>query len=186
MVGDALVSVEFANEVIVADTGSIDGTLNIAKEHGAKIIHSEATNYADFRNVTLSHATGDWVLFVDADERVTPLLKKEILEIVSEGRSETAYAIPRQNIFLGRSMSHGGWGNDYVIRLFKREHLKRYVGELHEQPEFTGDLGTLKNYFWSRIESGRETEICTINRPANFSSKLIMLQLPFTWVNSAC
>lgn len=145
MIGECLLSLEFSDEIIVVDTGNTDSTNDIAKSFGAKIITNNSDSYAGFRNAGLKTAHGDWILYVDADERVTPLLKKEIEQIMSSLASGSAYQIPRKNIYLGRQMHFGGWGDDKVIRLFKKSALQRYEGQLHEQPIFTGELRTI-NY----------------------------------------
>ena len=142
MIGECLLSVQdLADEIIVVDTGNTDRTNDIAKSFGARIVKSKGLGYAEFRNAGLKAAKGDWILYVDADERVTPLLRQEIQEIIREAK-KSVYQIPRRNIFLGREMRHGGWGDDKVIRLFYKEFLHAYQGELHEQPIFDGELRT--------------------------------------------
>ncbi len=145
MIGECLLSLEFSDEIIIVDTGNTDTTNDIAKSFGAKIVSCDSTSYAEFRNAGLKAAHGDWVLYVDADERVTPLLKKEIEQIMSSSASGSAYQIPRKNIYLGREMHFGGWGGDRVIRLFKKSALQRYEGQLHEQPVFSGELQTMNH-----------------------------------------
>ena len=145
MIGDCLISLKFEGEIIVMDTGNTDRTNEIAASHKAKIIKSAGKDYSQFRNDGLKAAKSSWILYVDADERVTPLLKKEIEYIISSDKTKSAYAIPRQNIFLGKEMHHGGWGNDYVIRLFLKKNLTEWKNPLHEEPVFTGELGKLQN-----------------------------------------
>ncbi len=144
MLGGCLESVEFADEVVVVDTGNTDLTNVIAKKFGARIVTSHGTTYSKFRNDGLKAAQGDWILFVDADERITPKLKNEIIEIVKT-KHKGVYEIPRLNNYLGRFMHFGGWGNDKVIRLFQRTCLIGYRGDLHEQPEFNCELSTLSH-----------------------------------------
>lgn len=141
MLGDCLVSLEFCDEIIVVDSGSVDATVQIAKDHGAKVIKTSGTDYAQFRNDGIKAAKGDWILFLDADERITPGLRQEIIKTIQT--SQNVWQIPRQNIYLGRAMKYGGWGNDLVIRLFPKAKLKKYSGALHEQPEYEGELKTL-------------------------------------------
>ncbi len=145
MIGDCLLSLKFADEIIVVDTGSTDKTNEIAKKYGARIIKSTGIDYSTWRNDGLKAAQGDWVLYVDADERVTPLLKKEIEQTISSSEAKSAYAIPRQNIYLGREMYYGGWGDDYVVRLFCRANLHSWHHPLHEEPDFSGEMGKLTN-----------------------------------------
>ncbi len=146
MIGDCLKSVrQLADEIILVDSGSTDKTVDIAKEYGAKIINlpSEKLEFAKWRNAGLKEAKGIWVFYLDADERVTPELHKEIKESIN--KHLTAYKIPRRNFYLGKEMHYGGAWPDYVKRLFLKEKLKRWVGELHEDPVFEGEMGKLKN-----------------------------------------
>jgi len=145
MIGECLLSLAFSDEIVVVDSGSTDATVDIAESHRAKIVTCREDSYATRRNLGLKAARGSWILYVDADERVTPLLKKEIEQIMSSPDSVQVYQIPRKNIYLGREMHFGGWGGDRVIRLFKKSALQRYVGELHEQPVFSGELRTMNH-----------------------------------------
>lgn len=145
MIEDCLESIKWADEIILVDSGSTDKTIEIAKKFRAKIINvpGEKLAYAKWRNRGLEEAKGKWVLYVDADERVTPRLRKEIQETISNTKY-TAFAIPRRNFLLGKELHWGGWWPDYVKRLYKQDKLKRWRGELHEEPVFEGELGHLK------------------------------------------
>lgn len=144
MITDCLISLKFCDEIIVVDTGNTDQTNQISQKHKAKIVKSSGTDYSKFRNDGLVAAKGDWVLYVDADERVTPLLRSEIEKKIKLD-AVSAYAILRQNIFLGKETHYGGWGNDYVIRLFRKSSFKKWVHPLHETPEYEGNLEKLEN-----------------------------------------
>ncbi|MEK9201320.1 MAG: glycosyltransferase family 2 protein, partial [Patescibacteria group bacterium] len=125
----------------VVDSGNTDGTNAIAKKYKAKIISaSPGSGYANFRNVGLKAAKGDWVFYLDADERATPELVSEIPTL-----APGVYQIPRKNIYLGRQMHYGGWGGDHVIRLFYKDYFQGYKGDLHEQPIFNSPLLTTHN-----------------------------------------
>lgn len=156
MLPGCLKTVVFANEVIVVDTGSTDKTIKIAKRSGAKVYkYTKGKNFSDYRNYALKKATNKWILYIDADERVTPELKKEILSTIEHPIENTfTYAIPRKNIILGKELAHGGWYPDYVKRLYLKSKLKRWTGDLHEEPEYVGDIGHLKN---SLIHDKHET-----------------------------
>lgn len=145
VIRDCVISLGFCNEIIVVDTGNTDETNKIVKEYGARIIKSSGSDYSKFRNDGLAATKGEWVLYLDADERITPLLKIEIEKIIKEETSFSAFEIPRRNIYLAREMHHGGWGNDAVIRLFKKSKLLMYVNPLHEQPKVDGPIGRLQN-----------------------------------------
>jgi len=147
MITDCLVSARFADEIIVVDNTSTDATVSMAKSHAAKIVRTKGADYSQRKNDGLKAVSpaADWVLFLDADERIGPLLRQEILQVISRRSTHSAYAIPRQNIFLGQPLFFGGWGNDYVIRLFHKPHLRYWQHPLHEEPVYTGTLGKLVN-----------------------------------------
>jgi glycosyltransferase involved in cell wall biosynthesis len=135
-----------ADEVLVADSGSTDGTLEIVDEvGGCRVVHREYINSGNFKNWAIPQATHPWVLIVDADERVTPPLAAEINALLEAGPSRDGYQIYRQNYFLGHHIRHGGWGSDKVLRLFRRD-LGRYQGESDhaEVHVSSGRVGYLK------------------------------------------
>ena len=147
MIGDCLKSLQFADEIIVVDTGNTDRTNTIAVRWGAKVITSGGSDYSQFRNDGLVAAVNDWILYVDADERVTSQLQMEILLLTGKKDNQaSAYSLPRANFFLGRRMHYGGWGeDDRVIRLFQKRFLKHWKNPLHEEPVFEGEQGRLNN-----------------------------------------
>ncbi len=143
MIRDCLISCAFADELIVVDSGNTDNTNSIVLEFGARIVTSNGKDYSQFRNDGLAKSTGDWVLYIDADERISPMLRGEISSTISRAKKTLVYAILRQNMFLGKHMHYGGWSDDYVIRLFHKSSLKRWRNPLHEEPEYEGNLGKL-------------------------------------------
>lgn len=155
-IGDCFESIKWADEIVLVDSGSIDKTKQIAKKYGARIFDYKGGGYSDWRNEGLKRAKGKWVFYVDADERVTTELRNEILKLVQNDKKEHfAFAIPRRNIILGKEMKYGGFGGyDYVKRLFQKDKLRRWTGDLHEEPEFLhkgiittgkeGELGHLR------------------------------------------
>ncbi len=138
----ALLSVKFCDEIIVVDNGSTDNTIEVAKKHGAKIVRSASTNFASWRNEGAQASTGDWLLYIDSDERVDARLANEIKRAV-KSENFSSFTIPRYEVFLGKHLQH--WGDSYVLRLIKKESLKKWQGKLHEQPEIEGQVGTLRN-----------------------------------------
>lgn len=146
VIEDCLKSVKWAYEIILIDSGSIDNTQKIAKKYGAKVIELEfkGLEFARWRNLGKENANGNWILYVDADERVTPQLREEIQGVILKTEF-AAYEIPRRNFFLGREMHYGGAWPDYVKRLYRKSKLKRWVGKLHEYPVIEGKMGRLKN-----------------------------------------
>jgi hypothetical protein len=153
IIKDCLESVKWADEIVIVDNDSTDKTLEIVKKFGVKnIVRSKSGNsFSDHRNIGAKVAKGEWLLYVDADERVTPELRDEIKMMINNQLSATekyvAYAIPRKNIRLTKVLYHGGWWPDYVLRLMRKDRLKAWRGELHEQPEIAGEVGYLKEAF---------------------------------------
>ncbi|MFZ5366023.1 MAG: glycosyltransferase family 2 protein [Patescibacteria group bacterium] len=153
VIQDCLESVKWTDEIVVLDGGSTDGTLEIIKKYPVKLVRQKATgmSYGSWRNQGRDETGGDWILYVDADERIPPLLKEEILQVTRNTRHEkrdkkyTAFAIPRRNFLLGKELKHGGWYPDYVKRLFLKKNLEKWVGRLHEEPIFKGEMGKLEN-----------------------------------------
>jgi glycosyltransferase involved in cell wall biosynthesis len=132
-----------ADEVLIADSGSIDGTLAIARELGCRVIEREYHTSGDFKNWAIPQAAHEWVLILDADERVTPALATEIRSVLS-GLQHDGYWIDRRNHFLGHAVLFGPWKNDRCLRLFRRD-LGRYVGATdHAEVELCrGTVGSL-------------------------------------------
>lgn len=140
-----LESVKWADEIIVFDNGSDDKTLQIAKEYTDKIFNFQNEDFAMLRNKGMEQAKGEWVLYVDADERVLDALKKEVESLISFS-DFGAYAIARRNIIFGREVSFGPYKKDWVIRLLRKKDFETWVGKIHEYPRFKGELGYTKNF----------------------------------------
>jgi glycosyltransferase involved in cell wall biosynthesis len=137
-----------ADEILVADSGSTDGTLDIVRQvGGCRVIEREYIDSGDFKNWSIPQATHGWVLIVDADERVTPALAAEIRATIANPARD-GYRIRRRNHMLGHEIKHCGWSTDDVLRLFRRD-LGRYVGGGdHAEIEIsTGKVGLLKEKF---------------------------------------
>ena len=139
-----LESVKWADEIIVCDNGSEDKTLEIAKNYTDKILEFKDQDFAELRNKANKQAEGEWVLYVDSDERVLEPLREEIEKLV-ETRGNSAYAISRINIIFGKEVKYGPFWPDWVIRLLKKEDFDRWMGKVHEYPQFRGKLGYTKN-----------------------------------------
>jgi glycosyltransferase involved in cell wall biosynthesis len=130
---DCLRSVSFADEVIVLDSGSHDGTPELARSLGAQVhLSSDWPGFGPQKNRALMLATNPWVLSLDADERVTPALAAQIQQAMAKGDS-AAFEIPRLTQFCGRWIHHCGWTPDHVLRLFKRGHARFSDDLVHER-----------------------------------------------------
>jgi len=144
-IGACIDSVSFAQEVIVLDSGSTDGTVEIARQRGA-IVHqsSDWPGFGPQKNRALAYATHPWVLSIDADERVPDELKQEILQTLSNPKCN-GYSIPRLSEFCGQQMRHSGWWPDYVLRLFRRECGGFTDAIVHERVEVLGPTAKLRS-----------------------------------------
>lgn len=134
----------FADEVIVLDSGSTDATCQLARELGATVIEDDGVwpGFGPQKNRALDHAGGEWVLSIDADERVTPELRADILAAI-RSPSQTVYAMPRLSQFCGRFIRHAGWYPDPVVRLFRRGTARFSDDLVHEKLVFSGSAGML-------------------------------------------
>ncbi len=142
---DCLRSVSWADEVIVVDSGSTDETVSLCKEAGAQVhVHPDWPGFGPQKNRALGYASKDWVFSIDADERVTPELRAELIQAMNEGRAEGFY-LPRLSQFCGIFIRHSGWYPDYVLRLFKRGAGKFSDSLVHESVQLAGRTDRLKS-----------------------------------------
>lgn len=140
-----LESVAFADEVLVVDSFSSDATVAIAKERGARVLQHEYGYSAMQKNWAIPQASHEWVLLVDADERVTAGMREEILALLRTTPTHDGYWIRRANYFLGRHIRHGGWESDRVIRLFRRDVSRYQERRVHAEIDLPGPLPTLRH-----------------------------------------
>ncbi|MBL9118969.1 MAG: glycosyltransferase family 2 protein [Phycisphaerae bacterium] len=141
----ALASVQFADEVIVVDGGSTDATARIARDAGAKVeVRSDWQGFGPQKNRALELATGDWVLSIDCDERVSEEGREEVLRTISQPTAD-AYEMPRLSSMCGRAMRHSGWWPDHVTRLFRRGTARFSDDLVHERLLTNGPIGRLQH-----------------------------------------
>ena len=133
--------------VVVVDSRTDDRTEEIARQHTPHVWVEEFRDFADLKNAAIGRASGDWVLLIDADERVTPALASEIQSVLSRGPAEWAFRMEIVSFFLGRRMRHGGW-QQWHARLVRREHA-RWRGAIHERLSIPDDrIGRLSQELW--------------------------------------
>jgi len=142
-----LESAAFADEMIVVDALSEDGTADLCRKRGARVFERPWTGYGDQKNFGMAQASHPWVLILDADERVPGLLREEIEAVVRGGGQveAAAYRIPRRNYFYGRWLRHGGLFPDYQVRLLRRGAGRYNDAALHENLLVDGPIGTLRH-----------------------------------------
>jgi glycosyltransferase involved in cell wall biosynthesis len=138
-----LESVTWAEEIVVCDSGSSDKTLAIAGEYGARTFQDPWRGFAGHKNLALERTQHPWVLSLDADERVTEPLRKEIEVVLADSRALDGYLIPRRSYFLGRWIRGCGWYPDESVRLFRRDHGRFAERAVHEAVAITGRVGRL-------------------------------------------
>jgi glycosyltransferase involved in cell wall biosynthesis len=132
-----------ADEIIVVDSGSTDATVPIAEACGARTFTRDFDGFATQKQFSLDHCTGDWVLSIDADERVTPELAADIRRVLNDSDAADGYRVRRDLYFLGRRLRHGGVGTDWPLRFFR--HTKGAFANVtvHESVDVSGSVGRL-------------------------------------------
>jgi glycosyltransferase involved in cell wall biosynthesis len=143
-IGECLASVAFADERLVVDSGSTDGTPAIAAEAGARVLTRPFRDHADQKNWGLDQLTHPWVLIVDADERVPVELAEEIRGLLGGRSREGGYWIRRRSTFMGRTIRGCGWQSDRVLRFFDRREGRYADRRVHEEVRIRGRVGELR------------------------------------------
>lgn len=136
-------SLRWADRVVVFDSYSDDDTVQLAQEAGADVLQCKFENYAQQRNAALDAIDTDWVFFVDADERGTPILADEIREVMAT-RAEVGWFVPRHNYIFGKLTLGAGWYPDYQLRLLRQGKV-RYERPVHEVGAMDGETGHLRH-----------------------------------------
>ncbi|MBU1343408.1 MAG: glycosyltransferase family 2 protein [Proteobacteria bacterium] len=136
----ALLSVEWADEIVVADSFSTDNTSAIAKEFGAKVVQIPFNGFGELRNKAIDACSHEWIFSLDSDERCTNQAREEIQKIIHSKDSLDAYYVPRRNYFMGKWIRHAGFFPDYrQPQLFKKGVLKFKNDAVHERYEVISD-----------------------------------------------
>jgi len=157
MIADCLDSLSFCDEIVVVEDGSTDRTVEIAERMKAKVFTLETDDFSKLRNFGLTKAKGEWILYIDADERVTHRLAEEIKQIPSrisdrndivseKAKKLVCYKLKRKNFYFGTSEKNEWPYIEKIERLFRKEALKGWKGKLHESPIIDGEIGTLDGF----------------------------------------
>lgn len=144
-IGACLESIKWADEIVVVDSGSKDKTREICEEYGAKVFIEEWLGFGRQKNKAIEKTKNEWILNLDADEKVTPELTAEIAEVLDEKVELNGFYIPRKNFFASRWIRHGGWYPDYNLRLFRKSKGRFRERHVHEKVILEGKVGYLKN-----------------------------------------
>jgi glycosyltransferase involved in cell wall biosynthesis len=147
----AVGSVLWADEIIVADSGSRDETAAIAERMGARVVQIPFEGFGELRNKAIAACTHEWILSVDADERCTPEVRDEILLLLAAAPAHDAYLVPRRNYFMGRWIRHSGWYPNYRQPQLFRKGSMSYTSDVVHEGYIMHDgrtLGRLANDIW--------------------------------------
>lgn len=133
---------DLAMEVIVFDSGSTDGTPDLCRSLGARVFETDWPGDGPQKNRALDEARGDWVICLDADERLSPELRAELETLLGNGTSHAAFSTPRRSSFCGRFIKHSGWWPDRIERVFRRGAARFTNVRTHTHLEIDGTIGT--------------------------------------------
>jgi glycosyltransferase involved in cell wall biosynthesis len=170
-ISDALASVAFADEILVVDSHSTDDTVAIARRYTERVIVRDWPGYVDQKNYAASIASHDWILSLDADERVTPALASEITSALAGAPQYAAFRIPRVTRHLGRWIRTTDWYPDFQLRLYDRrlaEWTGRYV---HEAVTVRGDIGRLRGELQHYAYRDIADHLETIDRYTTYAAR---------------
>jgi len=143
-IADCIESVRgLAAQTIVFDSGSTDGTPALCRQLGATVYETDWPGDGPQKNRALDVATGDWVLCLDADERVSDALRGELVQLLEQGSPHAAFSTPRRSSFCGRFMKHSGWWPDRIERLFRRGCARFTDVRTHTRLEIKGSVGQM-------------------------------------------
>ncbi|MCX5864722.1 MAG: glycosyltransferase family 2 protein [Deltaproteobacteria bacterium] len=172
---ECLASVAFAAEVVVVDSGSTDRTVDIASEFGA-VVHVESwQGFGRQKQLAIDRCRHDWVLVLDADERVGAETQAEIGEALATGTC-VAYSFPRKNYFCGRWLRHAGWWPDRVVRLFKKDAARMSARSVHESLEVHGPVGVLRHPLIHYANKGLEQTLSKVNHYSSAGANELFVQ----------
>lgn len=144
MIANCIRSLKWCDEIVMIDNGSTDETREIAESYGVKVVSIKHNSFSHLRKEALKRASSDWVIYVDADERVTPTLAKEIMVNMETSHAQV-FRLTRENIYFGKKFKWGGWQDDLLERVFEKGSLLGWTGDVHESPNYKGDLIDLKS-----------------------------------------
>lgn len=159
-----LFSVAWASEIVVVDSGSTDETEKICRQYTDKFYRNDWPGFGPQKNRALALATKEWIFSLDADEWVSPELRREMEEAMANPGTRAAFAIPRRSSYCGKFMHHGGWWPDYVTRLFRKGSARFSDDIIHERVIVDGPVSRLTNPLFHEAFRDPEEVLETINR----------------------
>ncbi len=166
-------SVPFADEVLVMDSGSVDGTVALAEKLGARVIQQEWLGFEKQKQKVTDAAKHQWVLNLDADEALSPELQSEIRDLLQSEVAADAFEMPRLAWHLGRWIRHGGWYPDYQKRLYNKNMARWGGGELHESIQ-AKNIVRLKNAIHHYVFTSLSQQVITNDRYSTLGAKKLL------------
>ena len=163
-IDDALASVTWADEIVVVDCGSSDETVALARRHTDRVSHRDWTGYGDQKNHATGLATHDWVLSLDADERVSPELATEIATLLGQDPAHRGYRLPRTTRYLGEWIRTTTWYPDHQLRLYDRRVASWSSDLVHESVRVDGSVGRLLHELRHHAYRDLSSHVATIDR----------------------
>ncbi|MGA3174878.1 MAG: glycosyltransferase family 2 protein [Syntrophorhabdales bacterium] len=180
----ALASVAgWAPELVVVDSESTDGAQEVISRYTDRLYQLATKNMTEKYGYAQGLCTSPWVLFIDADEWLTPEIKAEIEEVLASGTGYDGFMVSRKNFYLGKVIQHGGWYPDHEIRLYRKEK-GRWTGGIHAKVHVDGAVGRLSNYYMHTPYSDISHQIRTIDRYSGaFAEDMAASNRPFRITN---
>jgi len=169
-IAECVRSARFADEIIVLDSGSADGTPDLARAEGATVLVTDWPGYGPQNNRGIDRASGDWFFSLDADERISPELAAEIRSAI-ERDDVNGYRVPRTSMYCGRFIKHAGWSPDYTWRLARRGNGRFTEHYLHAHLEVDGPTGTLRQPIVHYSFRSMESVLEKLNRYSTASAR---------------
>lgn len=177
-------TVKWASEIVVVDSGSTDNTKELAQARGAKVYHRTFDTYGDQKQYAADVCTSEWVLCLDADERISPELAHEIEQVIKSNPQENGFYLTRVNFLYGKRLKYGGVGKEKILRLFRKNAATYKNRSLHEYVEVQGKTAYLKHSFehhsipdlqthWEKIM--KYTDIEAIRKPKYSFLRVVIL-----------
>ena len=170
---ECLESVRWADEMVILDSGSTDGTMDICREFTDNVFETDWPGFGPQKNRALEKATGDWVLSIDADERISPKLRQEIEQAMTSKQYQ-GYEIPRSSYYCGRRIRHSGWWPDYIVRLFRGDSARFSDSLVHEHVEVQGAVGRLRIPLIHYSFGNFEEVLDKVNRYSTYNAEMLL------------
>jgi glycosyltransferase involved in cell wall biosynthesis len=167
----ALESVKWADDLVVVDAHSTDRTVAIAQAYAARVFVRDWRGFVAQKNFAIEQARHEWILSLDADERLSPALQEEVQRLCVTGMQADAYYMPRRAHFLDRWITHSGWYPDYKLRLFRKSQARWSGGTVHESLQVTGTVRYLQSDLWHYSYRDLAHNLQTIDRYSTFGAQ---------------